>query len=223
MNERRNGFTLIELLVVVSIVSLLIALLMPALGSAREAAGRTACLGHLRQFNLGLQMMAGDNDGWINGHGEALYPNPVSGYEGQNNYPDPAWDAAIEHYMNGAGEMLAAGSTVACPSVGSASHYPYGANSAFAGWGYEPMHPLRKVVHTASVFLVADCYTPVPSSGTHFDITVAEPRHRGAGLNFTFVDGHGQFLSNGGWWQVNGAASWWPYWTWVGHGGLWGE
>jgi len=55
MNARR-GFTLIELLVVITILGLLLALLLPALGAAREIARRTQCANNLRQMGLGLQM-----------------------------------------------------------------------------------------------------------------------------------------------------------------------
>lgn len=56
-----HGFTLIELLVVISIISLLVAILLPALGSARKAARLTACASNVRQMGLALNMYAQDN------------------------------------------------------------------------------------------------------------------------------------------------------------------
>jgi len=60
----RKGFTLIELLVVMVIIALLVGLLLPALGRAKEEARKTQCRSNLRQIGLAYQMYATDNNNY---------------------------------------------------------------------------------------------------------------------------------------------------------------
>jgi prepilin-type N-terminal cleavage/methylation domain-containing protein len=64
MSDRR-GFTLIELLVVIAIIALLMSILMPALGVAREQGRRAVCAQNEKNMGLGLNLYANDYNGML--------------------------------------------------------------------------------------------------------------------------------------------------------------
>ncbi len=72
--HRKLGFTLVELLVVIGVIVVLVGILMPALASARRAAGQAACAGNLRQWAMALNMYANENGEWLPRRGQGDQP-----------------------------------------------------------------------------------------------------------------------------------------------------
>ena len=65
--RRPRAFTLVELLVVIGIIAVLIAILLPALNRAREAAKQVQCLSNMKQLSNAVIMFANENRGWMPG------------------------------------------------------------------------------------------------------------------------------------------------------------
>jgi prepilin-type N-terminal cleavage/methylation domain-containing protein/prepilin-type processing-associated H-X9-DG protein len=85
MKRHPHGFTLIELLVVISIIALLIGLLLPALGAARNAGRAAACLSNVRQIGIASQLYAEDHDESFPSIFGNTTPAPSSAFD------DPKW------------------------------------------------------------------------------------------------------------------------------------
>ena len=194
-----NGFTLIELLVVISIIALLIAILLPALGAARRAAQNVQCQSNLRNLITTVNAFSADN---------------------RDRVPEPRTNGTGDHATGTLQEYLdvpyATGIWV-CPShedfeFNAASTSSYGYNLqylaratpyvAYPYTGYNGIDQLglsQSIISNPTATLVyadhkgdGDLYTYIKRPGdtsTNNGIGTFATRHAETG-NVAFVDGH---------------------------------
>ena len=144
----RRGFTMVELLVVIGIIVVLIAMLMPALGKARQAAQATMCTSGVRQIALGWVYYASENRGFL----------PAS-WDGPSN---TSWADRMDPYIS----KISAKSIYVCPSAvppEDISHqFPltYGMNCSVFVYRSSTAQSLVKitsVTRPSEILGVADC------------------------------------------------------------------
>jgi prepilin-type N-terminal cleavage/methylation domain-containing protein len=80
--KKKNAFTLIELLVVIAIIAMLLAVLVPGLGRAKEYAKNIVCRTNCRSFALATHLYADENDQKFFAYLSGLYINQLSPYIG---------------------------------------------------------------------------------------------------------------------------------------------
>jgi prepilin-type N-terminal cleavage/methylation domain-containing protein len=158
--RNRRAFTLVELLVVIAIISVLAALLLPALEEALGAARRTACINQVRQQHLALTFYQDDFDRWL--------PYRTSGHQNNTNalVGRRTWMAYVPDYRTA--------SVWVCPEFSRNGDVPGGGaitweTAAVWGGGYSLRVP---VYNTSSP---TNWSTGDPRDGTFYQNRLPKP------------------------------------------------
>jgi|GEM_PF-416948 len=197
-----SAFTLIELLVVIAIIAILAALLLPALGAARENAQRTACANNERQLYICWNLYIDDFDDRLPAFSNSVWGNSNTTWVGtmRNYFPN-----GMVYNPNGNMDLIKPKTFLACPKMKdfgaiNAAYCTYGMISLGIGGGYvDPATKYRQfkqVKSPAEQIAFADSWlnsSGAPQLGC-YQITRGltggvNLRHVNT-ANFLFCDGH---------------------------------
>jgi prepilin-type N-terminal cleavage/methylation domain-containing protein/prepilin-type processing-associated H-X9-DG protein len=190
-----GGFTLIELLVVVAIIAVLVGLLMPAVGRAREAGKQLTCTSNLRQWASATLMYANQESGWLPRRGQGAQPTSVIDRPSDwfNALPPMMRSASyVDRVAEKKMPRPCEGSVWMCPSAvdaGQTYFFAYGMNMRMSTWQSPTPDRINRIGSWSAVVFMADApgaYCSVlPGAGDYSPVA----RHRGR-LNISFLDGH---------------------------------